>query len=140
MPGADASLLLDTHAFVWAMTAPERLAAAARAAIEERRHVVLLSTASIWEIAIKVGRGRWAEASALLDDLDAVLRRAGIAPLPIGPAHARLAGLLRWDHRDPFDRMLAAQAIIEGAKLVTADPAFSTIPVGTCFAALWDGA
>ncbi len=138
MADADVPLPLDTHAFVWAMTAPERRAAPARAAIEQHGRVVLLSTASIWEIAIKVGRGRWTEPTALLDDFDTALRRAGIAPLPIGSAHPKRAGLLAWDHRDPFDRVLAAQAIAEDAHLVTLDPAFSTVPEQTGFRRIWN--
>ena len=139
IPGADARLLLDTHAFVWALTAPERLAAPACAVLEDPSRVVLLSAASIWEIAIKVERRRWPEAAALLDDLDATLRRLTIAVLPIGPGHARLAGLLAWDHRDPFDRMLAAQAIIEDAVFVTADHAFATLPAKAGLKRCWDG-
>ena len=92
---------------------------------------LLLSTASIWEIAAKVGRGRWPEAERVIDDLEAVLVRAAITPLPVTVQHARAAGRLIWDHRDPFDRMLATQAMSEGAILVTADRVFAGVAVET---------
>jgi PIN domain nuclease of toxin-antitoxin system len=95
---------------------------------------LLLSAASVWEIALKVGRGRWPDAAPVIGDIEAALREASITPLPVSVAHARAAGLLKWDHRDPFDRMLAAQAVAEGALLVTADRAFASLPLAT----LWD--
>ena len=127
-------LLFDSHTFIWAMTQPERLPAATRMIASDPGRVILLSTASIWEIASKVGRGRWPEAAAPLHDLDATLVRAGITVLPVSSQHARAAGLLEWAHRDPFDRMLAAQAQIEGAILVTADRAYAGLPL----AVMWN--
>ena len=81
-----------------------------------------MSIASAWELAIKVGNGKWPEATAILNDLEAQLATESFYLLPITVAHARLAGMLRAAHRDPFDRLLAAQAQIEGLTLVTADP------------------
>ena len=81
-----------------------------------------VSVASVWEVAIKVGLGRWSEAEAILHDIDKHLERVGFTVLPIAIDHVRLAGLIKSDHRDPFDRLLAAQAQIEGLTLVTVDP------------------
>jgi PIN domain nuclease of toxin-antitoxin system len=123
--------LLDSHAFIWAMTEPERLPEDCRTAVTDPLTPLLLSTASIWEIAAKVGRGRWPEAARVIDNLEAALMRAAITALPVSVQHARAAGRLVWEHRDPFDRMLAAQAIGEGAILVTADRVFAGVAVET---------
>ncbi len=114
-------LLLDTHVLFWWFIEPARLTAAAFAAIEADDAEVYVSIASCWEIAIKVGLGKWPEATMLLDAFDDELDRAEFLVLPISIAHARAAGLLQSSHRDPFDRLLAAQAQIEGLTLVTAD-------------------
>jgi len=84
--------------------------------------MVHVSVASAWEIAIKVGQGRLPEASEILANFEAALQAEGFALLAITVAHARTAGLLASEHRDPFDRLLASQAIVEGLTLVTADP------------------
>lgn len=117
-------LLLDTHALVWWWTDDRRLPAAARSAIASADNGVLVSAASAWEIATKHRLGKWAEVSALLDGFDANLRRSRFASLPITHAHARLAGTLDGGHRDPFDRMLLAQARLEELAIVTGDPVF----------------
>ncbi len=114
-------LLLDTHTFVWALLAGDRLSRQARAAIEVPDSEVEISVSSIWEIAIKVGLGKWPEAEPVLGNVEAHLDRLQFSLLPISIAHVRAAGLLRSPHRDPFDRLLAAQAQIEGLTLVTAD-------------------
>jgi PIN domain nuclease of toxin-antitoxin system len=95
---------------------------------------LLPSTASVWEIALKAGRGRWPDAAPVVGDIEAALRETSISPLPVSVVHARAAGLLDRHHRDPFDPMIAAQAIVEGAVLVTADRAFAALPLAT----LWD--
>jgi PIN domain nuclease of toxin-antitoxin system len=111
-------LLLDTHALLWALAEPKRLSTTAREAITSADSVVLASSASAWEIAIKRALGKL-EAPA---DLEAVLDQTGIETLPITVAHALAAGALPLLHSDPFDRMLVAQARIEGLTLVTRDP------------------
>jgi PIN domain nuclease of toxin-antitoxin system len=77
-----------------------------------------------WEMATKVRLGRWDEAAPIIASFDEVIQRYGFLPLSITIAHARLAGSLNATHRDPFDRVLAAQAQLEDIPLVTADPAF----------------
>ncbi len=121
------TVLLDTHALVWAAGAPERLGTAAAALLRDPTTDVLVSAASAWEVATKVRLGRFPEAEILVAQFDSTVRTLGARPLPISAAHALRAGSLRWDHRDPFDRMLAAQALLEHATLLTVDPAFGAL-------------
>lgn len=117
-------LLLDTHAYVWALTDPDRLSRRARTAIETPTNTLLVSAATPWEIAIKHRAGRWPEAEILLAQHDALTSRLGAQPLDINAADAIRAASLDWDHADPFDRMLAAQSLLHQAALVTRDKAF----------------
>lgn len=119
-------LLLDTHALVWWWTDDRRLPAAARAAIASPDNAVLVSAATAWEIATKHRLGKWPEVATLLDGFDTNLRRSRFIGLPISHDHARLAGGLDGEHRDPFDRMLLAQARLEELAIVTGDPVFRT--------------
>lgn len=121
------TLLLDTHAYVWALTAPERLSPPAREAIETANNVLLVSAATAWEMAIKHRAGKWPEAEVLLSQHDDLTGRLGARRLDISSADAIRAGGLRWDHGDPFDRILAAQALLSDATLVTRDRAFSEL-------------
>jgi PIN domain nuclease of toxin-antitoxin system len=88
---------------------------------------ILVSAVVAWELATKARSGKWLEAVGLAADIAFVLQRYGFHPLPITLEHARLAGSLPGPHRDPFNRMLAAQAQIEALPLVTADPAFGAL-------------
>ena len=117
-------ILLDSHALVWFLNGDQRCSQGAREAIERAEAEVHVSAASAWEIATKVRAGRWAEAEQIARDLESVLADHDFLPIAVTLQHGRLAGFLPGPHRDPFDRMLAAQAIIEGMPLVTADPAF----------------
>ena len=98
-----------------------RLSAIAHAAIESNDNDVYVSIASAWEMAIKVGIGKWPEAAALIAGFESEMSVPDFAILPLTVPHARAAGLMPSPHRDPFDRLLAAQAIAEGLTLVTAD-------------------
>lgn len=120
-------LLLDTHAYVWAVTAPHLLSDRAAATIADPANTLLVSAASAWEMAIKHRAGRWPEAEVLLDQHDRVVERLGARTQPISAADAIRAGGLSWAHADPFDRMLAAQALVHQATLVTRDRAFAEI-------------
>ncbi|MEO7853676.1 MAG: type II toxin-antitoxin system VapC family toxin [Rubrivivax sp.] len=118
-------LLLDTHAFLWWVTNDERLSAAARGAVADADNEVFVSAASAWEIATKQRLGK-------LDDLPSVGERYGelvsadgFQHLPVDHRHALRAGGYALEHRDPFDRMLAAQSDLERMPLVTRDPAFT---------------
>lgn len=119
------SVLLDTHAFVWAITAPEKLSAVAHETIAQATTPLLVSAASAWEMATKHRSGRWPEVAVLVRQYDQLAQRLGATHLPLSAAHALAAGSLEWEHADPFDRALAAQALREGVPLVSRDAAFS---------------
>ncbi len=115
-------LLLDTHILLWALLSPDRIPPAARAAIAEPANDVLVSVASLWEIAIKHALGRLV---LPLDRLPALIAELGCTVLPIALPHAFAAGALPRHHADPFDRMLIAQARHEGLTLVTVNTMFA---------------
>ena len=119
--------LLDTHVLLWAAGAPKRLPRSARALLEDEANDLLFSAVSLWEVAIKQLQGR--------QDFQAdtrVLRRglldSGYTELPVTGAHAVALDLLPPLHKDPFDRMLVAQAVVEGITLLTADATIARYP------------
>lgn len=113
-------LLLDTHALFWALLEPAKLPGTLRATLEDPRNLVFASAASVWEMAIKQAAGK---VSFPFAALGAALRRATLLELPVTLRHAEAAATLPAHHRDPFDRMLVAQARSEGLSLVSRDPA-----------------
>jgi PIN domain nuclease of toxin-antitoxin system len=120
-------LLLDTHLLLWSAGQPERLSKEARALIESPQNELFFSSASLWEVVIKRGLGR--------DDfkVDARLLRRGLldngySELPIGSEHVVAVDNLPPIHKDPFDRVLVAQAQVEGIILLTADPTVAEYP------------
>jgi PIN domain nuclease of toxin-antitoxin system len=121
------TFLLDTHVLLWAAGAPQRLSQAVRALLSAPEHELLFSAVSLWEIVIKRSLGR--------DDFEVepgVLRRGleehGYAELPVASRHALALEQLPPIHRDPFDRMLVAQALVEGVTLLTADAVVARYP------------
>jgi len=118
-------LLLDAHALVWWFTDVSSLSADARAAIVDPRNQVLVSAASIWELATKRAKGK----IDLAGDLSASIEQAGFAGVPITTADAQAAAALPLHHHDPFDRMLVAQAVRLDALVVTRDPMFARYDV-----------
>jgi PIN domain nuclease of toxin-antitoxin system len=114
-------LLLDTHILLWGISDDRRLKRPAREIIINPNNEVFVSAASIWEISIKVALGR---IEVALEDLDAAVADANFQPLPITFQHAATAGRLPNRHRDPFDRMLIAQASVEELRVVTHDRVF----------------
>ncbi len=117
-------LLLDTHALLWWL-ADEGLTTEARDAIADPANLVAVSAASAWEISIKKALGKLAAP----DDLEQQVQTGGFLPLPISIAHGVAAGQLPYHHEDPFDRMLIAQAHIEGLTIVTRDKRFDVYGV-----------
>ena len=120
-------LLLDTHLLLWAAGEPKRLPASARRLISDTDNQLMFSAASLWEVAIKRGLGR--------KDFQAnvrVLRRGlldnGYSELPIGSDHVVAVESLPSIHKDPFDRILVAQATVEGITLLTGDPVVGRYP------------
>jgi PIN domain nuclease of toxin-antitoxin system len=118
------ALLLDTHALVWWATDSDRLSATARAAIGDGATRVLVSAASAWELATKVRLGRLPELAAFCADLPAAIAAQSFEPLPVTVEDGRRAGLLPEPHRDPFDRMLIAQALSRELTLVSCESPF----------------
>jgi PIN domain nuclease of toxin-antitoxin system len=120
-------LLLDSHIFLWAKTAPENLADSVRAQIIDPANDVFVSIASAWELWLKHAKKPIAAAAPMLErpaSFISACRESGFALLEIRLEHAAAAASLPRIHRDPFDRMLIAQAIVEDLSAVTDDPAF----------------
>jgi PIN domain nuclease of toxin-antitoxin system len=115
--------LLDTHAFLWFITDDVRLSRPAEQLFENARYDLLLSMASVWEIAVKVGLGRLPLPLPIRSFLPRQLAENEIRLLPIKLDHAFEAGELPVHHRDPFDRMLVAQALTEQVPILSADVA-----------------
>ena len=113
-------LLLDTHILLWATLKPELLPERLQVQLVNPEHTLVLSAASAWELSIKHHLGKLPEAAPLLAFTE-VAGQLGAEVLAISAAHAVQAGALDWAHRDPFDRMLVAQALQEGCRLVTLD-------------------
>ena len=117
-------LLLDTHAFLWWVDDAARLSARARTSIGNPANECLVSLASAWEIAIKLSLGKLRLASTLDRFLPEQLAANGFASLAIDLRHVARVATLPFHHRDPFDRLLAAQALADNLAIVSADPVF----------------
>ena len=123
-------LLLDTHAFLWWVFADPKLSRAARTAItDEAQNSVFVSAASAWEIATKYRIGKLSDARVVAEDLSGTIAAEGFNPLAVSVLHAERAGSLVGHHRDPFDRMLIAQAISEDLVLLSNERAFEAYGV-----------
>jgi len=118
-------LLVDTHVWLWLQIRPERVPSGVLDLLEDGANEVLLSTASVWEIAVKHRRGRLALPDPPSTFVPERLSTSGFRALSIDHAHALRAGSLPLHHHDPFDRMLVAQSQVLGVPLVTGDPALS---------------
>ena len=118
-------LLLDTNAFLWALDDLDRLAPSARTLLTDDSNDLLVSMASLWEIATKVASGRLTAGL----DWESYLPKMGAELLPIDMEHAREVARLPWLHQDPFDRMLIAQARVENLTIVTRDRRFAEYDV-----------
>jgi PIN domain nuclease of toxin-antitoxin system len=114
-------ILLDTHTLLWCAYHDELLTPRARRSIQSRRNEIFVSAASAWEIATKFRLGKLPFASDLAEDFVANVMSAGYLPLSVSIEHALRAGRFAADHKDPFDRMLAAQAIHEDMALISND-------------------
>jgi len=114
--------LLDTHTVLWALLPlPEKLGKNAAEIISDTRNELYVSAVTAWEIATKVRLGKLPVATTLMKDFLPALKTAGYILLPIAPEHALLAGSLAGEHRDPFDRMIAAQALLENIPILGSD-------------------
>jgi PIN domain nuclease of toxin-antitoxin system len=117
-------LLLDTHAFLWWLDGDRRLSVKARRLIADEANAVLVSAASAWEITTKARLGKLPGAQAVAADVMGCIGNQSFVPLDITVLHAQRAGGLPGDHRDPFDRMLIAQAQLEDVSIISDDRVF----------------
>ena len=122
-------ILLDTHALVWWLAGDDRMPPKVRRRLAEVSEPVFVSAATAWEMATKVRLGKLAPAAPIVAQLSELLAEQGFRELPISVEAGRLAGSIVSPHRDPFDRMLAAQSRLEELDLVSADPAFTFLGV-----------
>jgi PIN domain nuclease of toxin-antitoxin system len=122
-------LLLDTHCLLWARAAPDRLSPKARAALIDPRHQLFVSVASVWEMVIKHALGRLELAHAPESLVPRLIAATQAVTLPIEQSHALRVARLPLHHRDPFDRILIAQAQVERLTILTADRRFSDYDV-----------
>ena len=123
--------LLDTCTLLWWWSEPEKLSRKVSTLLRDPGNIVYVSAASAWEIATKTRIGRLPDGSRLLDEWVHRLGVDGFRELPISVAHAVRAGMLPGEHRDPFDRMLAAQGLLSGWPVLTWDPQIAGLGVET---------
>ena len=117
-------LLLDTHVLLWWLDGDFRLSSRARAAIAGRQALVFVSAATAWEIATKFRVGKLPKAKDVANDIPGCLAREGFVEMPVKIAHGQRAGALPEIHKDPFDRMLVAQSLVEDLALVSNERLF----------------
>jgi PIN domain nuclease of toxin-antitoxin system len=122
-------LLLDTHTFLWWLSGDDELSAAARTAIAKAGNSIFISAASAWEITTKHRIGKLPGVAAIVADLTETVIGQGFTDLAISFRHGQVAGALPGPHRDPFDRILIAQAILENLVLVSNEQAFDAYGV-----------
>ncbi len=117
-------LLLDTHALLWWSEGSSRLSARARDGISDKDNAIIVSAVSAMEIATKFRLGKLNGARRWAENFQGELEAEGFAPLAVDMRHGRLAGSLQIAHKDPFDRLLIAQAVLEGMALVSNEEMF----------------
>ncbi|MBD1194652.1 type II toxin-antitoxin system VapC family toxin [Vulcanococcus sp. Clear-D1] len=120
--------LLDSHVLLWWWFDPDRLSEAARLPLRDPTTTIRVSAATVWELSLKHHQGKLPELDNVIQDLPSLLQADGFQPFPISIAHGLRAGGYSQLHRDPFDRMLAAQAELEGLVLITADAQLANFP------------
>jgi PIN domain nuclease of toxin-antitoxin system len=120
--------LLDTHTFVWLDNEPERLSRVAKRTIRSRGAEIFVSAISLYEIVYKVRKQHGGYSKDLILKLNQQVRLYDLRVLPVQAHHSIRAATMDWDHRDPFDRLIAAQALEESCILVTADAEFTSAP------------
>ena len=123
--------LLDTHVFAWAAGNPSLLSETAAQTLKSPQNQLFISPASVWEMSIKHAAGKWQEVVPFMDEklYARFVRRLGASELLISHRHTRLAGQLKGNHKDPFDRLLVAQALLEDMTLVSKDEVLDSFGV-----------
>lgn len=122
-------LLLDTHILLWWLQDDAKLPNRLRSILEESGDELFLSSVSVFEIATKVRIGKLKLDDSVVNTISAIRARAGLSDLPLDSRHSIIAGALPLHHRDPFDRLLVAQAIVEGMTLMSCDPTLARYSV-----------
>lgn len=122
-------LLLDSHALIWWLAGDEALSLPAREAIADKANTIVVSAASAMEVATKFRIGKLPDAALLAREFGSVVANQGFVELPITVHHARLAGEMNIAHKDPFDRLLIAQALAEDMVLVSNEALFDSFAV-----------
>jgi PIN domain nuclease of toxin-antitoxin system len=122
-------LLLDTHAFLWWLAGESALPIAARKAIAQEKNSIFVSAASAWEIATKYRIGKLPGVASIVGNLGQTIADQGFTALPISLQHGQVAGTLPGTHRDPFDRILIAQALLEKLIMVSNEQLFDAFGV-----------
>jgi PIN domain nuclease of toxin-antitoxin system len=122
-------LLLDTHTFLWFVLGDAQLSAVARSLIEDPGHQKLISPVVYWELAIKISINKYRLTEPYETFMDRGIRQNGFVILPVEPHQTAVLTTLPFHHRDPFDRLIIAQAMVEQIPVVSADAAFDDYPV-----------
>jgi len=120
--------LLDTHAFLWSARESARLSDSVKKAMEDENSEIFVSPVTAYEIMNKHRIGKLPEYAYVAENYLEIFNNLGVEELLINKKHLHFAGKFEWTHRDPFDRMLAAQAFTENMTLITNDPAFQSLP------------
>ena len=128
MSAGTQAYLLDSHVLLWWWFEPERLSNPVAALLGNPSTAILVSAASIWELSLKHHLGKLPELQSAIHDLRNLLQADGFSELAISAAHGLRAGSYQQAHRDPFDRMLAAQAELDHLVLLSADRQLNTFP------------
>ncbi|SOD99575.1 type II toxin-antitoxin system VapC family toxin [Spirosoma fluviale] len=123
------NLLLDTHTLIWYLEGSQELSVNCRIAIENPTNKIFVSVASFWELAIKLSIGGKIELSVSLDQLNELVRRNNISVLPVLVAHTVIVRSLPFYHKDPFDRIIIAQAMSDDMTVLSRDGHFSSYPI-----------
>lgn len=123
------NVLIDTHALIWFITADDKLPSESRRVIENTSNTCLVSIASLWEMGIKTSLGKL-ELQISLESLFEIINQSGFTILPITPDHILTNATLNYHHRDPFDRLIIAQAKYEGIKVITKDGEYKKYNIG----------
>lgn len=121
--------LLDTHTLIWYTTNSPQLSSRARQIIIDRSNIILISPATYWEIAIKISLGKYIFQLTFAEFIDICLQQYDFQILPITPKHTEAIITLPLYHKDPFDRLLVAQAIIEKIPLISTDQVLDAYPI-----------
>lgn len=122
-------LLLDTHAMYWYIEGDPQLSTTAQTLIQDASNEILISPASYWEIAIKISVAKWKLNRTYEEFMDIAVNKYGFQILPILPTHTAAVIGLPFHHKDPFDRLLIGQAMVEGIAILSADPVLDSYPI-----------